>query len=65
MKKPTYKWDILGLQPTDPNLLLTSWDIQVHLFALSRRMEGIEICGRITSILNSVCHPKVIVFASN
>ena len=27
--QPTYKWGILGLQPTDPNLLLTSWDIQV------------------------------------
>ena len=26
---PTHKWDILGLKPTDPKLLLTSWDIQV------------------------------------
>ena len=26
---PTYKWDIFGLYPTDPNLLQPSWDIQV------------------------------------
>ena len=31
VSSPTYKWDILGLQPTDPNHLLTSWDIQVSL----------------------------------
>ena len=26
----TCKWGILGLYPTDPNNLLTSWDIQVQ-----------------------------------
>ena len=28
----TYKWDMFGLLPTDPNLLLTSWDIQATRF---------------------------------
>ena len=33
---PTYKWGITGLEPTDPNPLLTSWDILVGSMGLVR-----------------------------
>jgi len=37
---PTYKWDILGLYPTDPNPnhLQTSWDVEVGIQSPKLRM---------------------------
>ena len=51
---PTYKWGYIGVtSPTDPNLLLTSWDIHVlHLWvnyevdSQTNLAEGFVICQR-------------------
>ena len=43
VSSPTYKWDILGLQPTDPNHLLTSWDIQVWNLKMPPWRKGKQI----------------------
>ena len=41
--RPAYKWVILGLWPTDPHHLLTSWDIQpqLSLFAQVRNSRNV------------------------
>lgn len=34
---PSYIWRLLELEPTDPNLLLSSWDIQVPTPPIQKR----------------------------